>query len=198
MKKIFIATWLVAILSAISYIFWYNDWKYSLPTPVPAKYSPATKGEHISLNNELATPPDKPVFLHFFNPNCPCSRFNMRHFKSLVRHYGDKISFAMVVVSKDNYTAEEIQDKYDLNIPVSFDRSTADLCGVYSTPQAVILDENRNLYYRGNYNKSRYCVDKNTNYAQNALEMLLNKNPNPVFAAGALKAYGCELQVCKK
>jgi hypothetical protein len=198
-KYLFISVWLTLALSGMSYIFWHNELKYSLPTPLPDGYNPARLGAYIDLAGKLPAAGDKPLFIHFFNPECPCSRFNMAHFKSLVRHYGDKISFAIVVLNKDQPSTErEIQSEFDLNVPISFDSSIAGICGVYATPQAVLLDAHRHLYYRGNYNKSRYCTDKNTNYAQMAIDTLLCNNTLPAFAPVAFRSYGCELPTCKK
>jgi thiol-disulfide isomerase/thioredoxin len=180
-------------------VFWYTDWKYNLPTPVPTQYHPVQKGEYVALNKILNTGLKKPVFIHFFNPDCPCSRFNMPYFKTLVKEYNNKITFAIVVLSNNKkHTVENIQQKFDLNIPVLFDSSLAGACGVYSTPQAVLLDENHHLYYRGNYNKSRYCTDKKTNYAQMAIDSLLCTGTYPVFKNDALIAYGCQLPACSK
>jgi hypothetical protein len=107
--------------------------------------------------------------------------------------------FAIAVMSKDEYTTEEIQDKFGLSIPVLFDQSLPASCGVYSTPQAVILNKNHTLYFRGNYNKSRYCTDKKTNYAEIAMDALVHNGPEPTFDEAALKAYGCQLPAsCKK
>src|SRR5215208_543656 len=97
-KKVLLFIWLGILLSAISYVLWHEDWKYSLPTPVPEDYD-ATKpidGEYVS--SIIASGSSAPLFLHFFNPACPCSRFNVPHFKSLVNKYGDKVSFAIIVM----------------------------------------------------------------------------------------------------
>lgn len=196
MKKAITITWLLVIFSSIAYIFWYSDWKYSLPTPVPVQYHPVGTGAYVDLNRKLPIPGEKPVFLHFFNPDCPCSRFNMPYFQSLVRKYGDRISFAIVVLNNKDYTEKEIQKKFGVTVPVSFDSTIAAACGVYSTPQAVLLDGTRRLYYRGNYNKSRYCTDTRSNYAQMAIDSLFANKYQPVFAGYALKAYGCQLPVC--
>jgi thiol-disulfide isomerase/thioredoxin len=199
MKYALILIWLAIIFSGIFYIFWQNELKYNLPTPVPTKYHGVSTGTYINTQGKLAASPGKPVFIHFFNPDCPCSRFNMPHFKSLVKQYGNKISFAVVVLAEDkDYTPRDIQDRFDLEIPVLFDSSLAADCGVYATPQAVLLDAQHNLYYRGNYNKSRYCTNKESNYAQMAIDTLLNHNSMPVFNAYALTAYGCVLPACNK
>lgn len=197
MRKWLLMGWLLLIFSAIAVIFYHNEWKYTLPTPVPQAYHNIQQGEVINLSYNLPFKNKKPVFLHFFNPACPCSRFNISHFKSLVKKYNDQINFMVVVMSKDkSYSAEDVKDKFNLEIPFVFDEAIADSCGVYSTPQAVIINADHTLYYRGNYNKSRYCTNPLTNYAQNALDSLIHNTNYPQFSQFALKAYGCELPKC--
>ncbi len=197
-KKGLVMIWLLLLFSAAGALFWYNDWRYQLPTPVPENYRPVSIGKIISLGGAFTSSPGKPVFLHFFNPDCPCSRFNMAHFKSLVRQYGTRVDFVIVVISHKVFTVQDIQDKFDVRLPVLFDASLATACGVYSTPQAVILDGRHSLYYRGNYNSSRYCSDEKTSYAKIALREFLNEQPKVAFNPLALKAYGCSLPGCSK
>jgi hypothetical protein len=197
MKKLVVSVCLSLLFMGIILLFWYNEWVYSLPTAVPYNYRSVETSTVINLGMKFQSR-KKPLFLHFFNPDCPCSRFNITHFKSLVTRYGKDVDFAIVVLTARNYTAVQIQDKFDIRIPVSFDYSIAAACGVYYTPQAVILTPDHKLYYRGNYNKSRYCTDKNSNYAQLALEGLLHKDSALVFDRYALTAYGCRLPQCKK
>ncbi|GAB2838326.1 thioredoxin domain-containing protein [Ferruginibacter profundus] len=201
LKKVIAITVLLTTFSCIGFLFWYSEWRYALPTPVPAAYHAVAVGEHIDISAKFAFKKNQPVFLHFFNPDCPCSRFNVPHFKELAGTYGKQISFAVVVMMKDNeYSEAAIRKKFGITVPVLFDTSIARECGVYSTPQAVLLTADQSLYYRGNYNKSRYCADKKTNYAQSAIEALLSNRQQPVFNAYALTAYGCSLpgSTCKK
>ena len=196
MRKAAITIWLIVLLGGIAAIFWHFEWAYALPTPVPKNYKAVNTGAKIRLPFKTDSL-NKPVFLHFFNPDCPCSRFNITHFKSLVKQYREKVAFIVVVInSEKEYSNKDIQGKFGLNIPVYFDRGIADACGVYSTPQAAIISTDNKLFYRGNFNKSRYCTDKKSNYAQMALDSLLNKKYNPVFSPFAIKAYGCELPTC--
>ena len=197
MRKLIVSICLSLLFLGIITLFWYNEWVYSLPTAIPNNYRSVETGTVIDLRVKFQSP-DKPLFLHFFNPDCPCSRFNIAHFKALVTQYGKEVDFGVVVLTARNYTAGQIQAKFGLPIPVSFDASIATACGVYSTPQAVILTANHKLYYRGNYNKSRYCTDKSSNYAQIALEDLLHKQTAVVFDQFAWTAYGCQLPECKK
>jgi len=197
MKKGAILILLGGIMVTIAAIVWRNELKYSLPTPVPSNYKVIKTGVAIDLDATLPHTGKKPRFLHFFNPDCPCSKFNMPHFRSLVQRYGNEVDFAIVVMSGKAFTEKEIQQRFDLSVPVLFDSAIAASCGVYSTPQAVLLDGDRKLYYRGNYNKSRYCTDKKSNYAQMALESLLHQQPIS-FDKYALTAYGCQLPTCNR
>ena len=198
MRKTVVITWLAILLVAVISVFWHTEWKYNLPTPVPENYNPVVKKDVVNLNENIKADKGKPLFLHFFNPNCPCSRFNIAHFKTLVKEYGNKVDFKMVVLSNRNYTAIEMQHKFDVTIPVLFDSSVAAACGVYSTPQAVIIDSNQQLFYRGNYNRSRYCSDKKTEYAKQALDNYFHAGQLAFFDQYALKAYGCTLPKCTK
>jgi hypothetical protein len=200
MKKWFLICWLVVIGSGIAFLFWYNEWQYSLPTPVPANYHAVNTGTRVHFKDIPGLERNgKPLFLHFFNPECPCSRFNITHFKSLVKEYGNKVNFAVVVLNKqEGYTEQDIQRKLDVTLPVVFDSSYAVACGVYSTPQAAIITTGRSLYYRGNYNKNRYCSDKKTNYAQIALDSLLRQSKQPYLGQAATTSYGCALPKCTK
>jgi hypothetical protein len=197
-KKGIVLIWLTIIFTGIAFLFWHNEFVYSLPTPIPKSYKVVTAGNIVHIPESLQPKNGKPVFLHFFNPDCPCSKFNITYFKSLVKQYSNEATFAIVVMNNKSYTAHQIQNKFDLNIPVMFDTSIAISCGVYSTPQAVIIDTDQKLYYRGNYNRSRYCTDNKSNYAQQALDSLLHNKYDIIFNKFALKAYGCSLPNCLK
>ena len=197
-------TVLVTVILSVSFIsiiamFWYQENQYLLPTPVPINYKYVYTGTPINLSEVtgLARKNDpKPVLLHFFNPDCPCSRFNMEHFRQIVKRYGGYFEIYAVMHTEEGLNAKKrFLSKYDLDIPVITDpgKKLATACGVYSTPQAAIIDATGRLYYRGNYNKSRYCTDVNSNFAQMAIDSLLAGKPSTVFVALATTAYGCQL-----
>lgn len=202
MKNQLVVYFVVGLLfMSIFYVFWRQEWQYLLPTPVPKDY------KAIAVNSTLdfrglpiarvlqARKTAKPVFLHFFSPDCPCSAYNVAHFKHLVETYRHQIDFYAVLFSDDEmYEAQKFRQTYSVDIPIIKEKGIdiAISCGVYATPQAVIIDKNM-LFYRGNYNKSRYCTDKNTNFAEIALQSLLAGKPLPNFGELATVAYGCEL-----
>jgi hypothetical protein len=197
LKKLLVGLWMLLLCAAISVLFWQNEFKYSLPTPVPKDYHKIAMGSKIDLR--CCVTDSRPIFIHFFNPDCPCSRFNIPHVTGLIKKYGDRINFKIVVLNKEkSFTIDEIQKKFDTKIPVYFDQDIATSCGVFSTPQAVLIDSSRKLYYRGNYNKTRYCTNADSNYAQMAIDSLLKQTKTPSFDALALRAYGCSLPKCTK
>lgn len=196
MKKALVIGWLGVILIAIASLFWYNDYEYNLPTPVPAGYVKVNVGQQIKLNIAILPKDGKPLLLHFFNPDCPCSRFNIKHFKSLVAAYSNRAKFVVVLMDSRKYTAKQVQEKFELSVPVIVNASLAKACGVYSTPQAAIIDSQGKLYYRGNYNTTRYCTNTKTEFARMALDAVLSHQTSIRFNRLALTAYGCSLPKC--
>ena len=66
---------------AIAFIFWRQELKYLQPTSVPHNYVAVPIGKDVALPAALA--PGTSYFLHFYNPDCPCSRFNAKHIQSM-------------------------------------------------------------------------------------------------------------------
>jgi hypothetical protein len=194
MKKIIVSIWLLALSTIIAVLFWYNDLVYQIPTPVPQNYSVVQIGTFINIPTIGKR---KPVFIHFFNPNCPCSRFNIPSVKLLYHKYHHQFNFMIVVVGNGTYTADEINNKFNIDATIVFDKSIAIKCGVYATPQLVLLNSQHRLFYRGNYNRNRYCADEKTNYAKFAIEGLLGNN-KLLLNRSALKPYGCQFIQCIK
>lgn len=192
-------TLLILILGLISLfiagIFWNQEIKYQLPTPQPANYRPVTLGEKVYLNNQFKLSENKPILIHFFNPGCPCSKFNIEHFNEIVKKYKSIVDIYVVVKTDDDIDTEDIKKKFseDVKVLLDADDQIANNCGVYATPQGVLIDKDRDLYYRGNYNKSRYCTSKESNYVDMAIDSLLAGKKYPVFESAALIPYGCEI-----
>lgn len=188
----------VAMLGAIGAAFWHQDLRYSLPTPRPAGWTATPVGTRIPLPPAIealrAARPGSPVHLHFFNPDCPCSRFNVDHVRDLVRAHGSDVVFVAVLRDASPDVLERAYRKLALAIPFVVDEGPlSDAVGAYSTPHAVILDGDGRLYYEGNYNVTRYCRDRETEFARLALERVLAGGPPPVFETAASVAYGCPL-----
>ncbi len=184
----------VLLLAATGAAFWYQDWRYAQPTPRPADWQGPQPGQALALPGGILPRDGRPTLLHFFNPNCPCSRFNFDHLRELIRRFGADVNFVAVLeTDADSGTLNRFH-ALGCQIPALVDDGQISRAtGVYSTPQAVILDGDGRLYYRGNYNLGRYCVDPKTEFARLALEALLAGRPCPEFPRSATAAYGCPL-----
>lgn len=180
-------------MSLIGYAFWRQEIKYLLPTPIPQDYTFINIHSLIDFDEIEKEENERPSLLHFFNPNCPCSKFNLNHFNELYDNYHDSIDFYVVV--PEIYDTKDVSFSFPKSIKILVDKnkSLAKKCGVYSTPQAAIITKENRLFFRGNYNKSRYCTNPVSNYVAMALDSLvLAKNP-PQFEGSATISYGCEL-----
>jgi hypothetical protein len=186
----------VAVLAGIGATFWYQDGRYSLPTPRPRGLHQPEPGEPIRLTGELAAirRPGRPLLIHFANPECPCTEFNLDHVRALQAKFGTRVDFVTALqTSASSEKARAQFAKMHLAMPVVIDRHGAlgAALGVYSTPQAAILDAQGTLYFRGNYNRSRYCEDPTSEFARIALGALVQREALPVMPAAAAIAYGC-------
>jgi hypothetical protein len=112
-----------------------------------------------------------------------------------VRAHGDAVAFAALLQGADARGADDAFAALPRPLPVVHDDdgAIATALGVYATPQAVLFSADGRLYFRGNYNTSRYCVDRRSEYARLALESLRAGNGPPPLPPAATTAYGCAL-----
>ena len=187
------------VLGLIGCIFWKQQAVYLLPTPKPHDYQeialgtkPALVWDHTTIGNSK-----RPTFLHFYNPDCPCSRFNLTQFKDMVRSYQDSVDFYVILQPSDRRN-EEVRHRFEVPVIRDEDGKIADAYGVYATPQALILDQDGKIYYRGNYNKARYCTSRDTRFAELALQAIVNDQILPPMVKAASISYGCALPSDRK
>ncbi len=193
MRRLLVALSLAVAAGGIGYIFYTQELQYWLPTPVPANYEEVPIGQLVSLND---FDEGRKKFIHFFNPNCPCSKFNFATYQELLKNYSkDFDCYAVVQNTLEGISAADLDYLRKLNVTLIADdnKRIATALGVYATPQIVLLDEDNNLYYRGNYNQARYCTNTATSFAQIAMDSLLVKSQF-YFPATAFTAYGCTLE----
>jgi hypothetical protein len=173
-------------------VFWKQEMQYRLPAPVPENYEPINVGSQVNLPAALKK--SSAWFLHFYSPDCPCSRFNVQHLRQLIGTYSDSVAIAVVVASNEDAVRARKVFGERVSIVTDKDGAIARSCGVYSTPQAAIVDGTGKLFYRGNYNISRYCTSRASNFAELSLLALLNKQLPPQFGLLATESYGCSLE----
>jgi hypothetical protein len=191
----------VALLVFVGYVFWDQEWRWSLPTPRPHSLQQLPMGTRPDLPAAVtarwAPAAGRPLLLHFFNPDCPCSRFSQEHVRDLMRAYRNKVSIVAVIEPEGGVVPDDAVARAErtLGVPavLDVDGSLARLLGVYSSPQAVLVTSGGALYYRGNYNLARYHTDERTEYARLALESLFAGAPAFDAPRAARIAYGCPL-----
>jgi hypothetical protein len=187
------------LCSVVAASFWLGDLRYSLPTPRPAGLAEPPLGQAIALCDPLETAigerGGEPCVLHFFNPACPCSRFNLDHLRRLIRDFGDDVTFVAILEGDDADALVEEFQSLDVAIPAvpDVDGRIAASLGVYATPQAVVLDGENRIALRGNYNASRYCVTPETEFVRIAIEGTLAGRSEFAWPSAATTAQGCEL-----
>ena len=195
------------LLGIVVAVFWYQDLRYALPTPRPENLEPVPAGAVVPLDRVLPALHSSPagesrlLLLHFFNPGCPCSRFNTDHIRGMYQRYRDRVRFVAVVETEADADAAERERTVEtasgrfggMEAVADPGGRAAAACEVYSTPQAVILRPSGELLFRGNYNVSRFCTDRATAFARIALDALLAGQKLPDFPPTATTAYGCEL-----
>lgn len=194
MRKAGLFGLLALIFAGIVNIFWQEELRYSLPTPIPEDYIPINIGSCLDIPiAPLSNSSKAGSLIHFFNPDCPCSRFNAKHFSYLVHQFSEEIDFHIVI--PEGASIEKTQKLLGTQLPIHEDKNKnwSRATGVYSSPQAVILDQSASLYYRGNYNKARFCTFPGSNYAEISLNLLLRGNEAPIWDFYASRSYGCEL-----
>lgn len=194
-RKITATFFLIVVTLTIGLLFWHQEVKYLLPTPIPKNYTEVKLGSVI--NHRIDKNDKKPSYLHFYNPNCPCSKFNFKNFEKIVSQQKEKVNTFFITNSEADLPArvKETIKLHSIKIIEDPKGVIARKCGVYSTPQLVLLTKDDKLYFRGNYNKARYCTNQQTNYAKQALDsILISEHEIPQFESFATKAYGCELK----
>lgn len=189
------AAWLLGAVAIAATILWLQDGRYGLPTPRPDGLPEVPAGASLPWPADVADlmQPERPTLLHFFNPDCPCSRFNLDHVRSLWSRHGHAVDFILVLECDEPPEADFDID--GLPVPILHDTSgeLADLAGVYSTPVAVILDQDHAVSYVGNYTTTRFCVDPAGQTVRRVIEQLLGEAPLDGGPIASREPFGCQL-----
>lgn len=197
LKKVILFSFSMAgLFFIIGYLFWTNELQYITPTEKPEDYVEVKVMDKVNLEEAFKSSNGKPFFIHYYNPYCPCSKFNYAYYEELLVKYQDKFNMFLVIREMDKDVIDDIQRSIKTNTTLIVDEGgeIATQTGVYSTPQAVLLNPDHTLYFRGNYNRTRYCTVKNYNFAEMAMDSLLAGSPAPEFGFFSNTAYGCKLE----
>jgi len=197
-KAVTLAAMLLS-LASIGLALWRADWRYSLPTPRPPGLVQPDRVEPELLARLRAaagaSAPSLPLLVHIGSPDCPCTRFNREHVLELAEPCRGSIAQLALIELSEGEQAGPVAFDEDLRLPAlaESEGAIARALGVYSTPQAVLIDAAGRVFYRGNYNQSRFCTRAESAYVALAVAALRAGRPAPAFPPAALRSYGCEL-----
>lgn len=189
----------IALLAVIGFSFWFQDLRYSLPTPRPVGWRAPAIGSSFTGNLDLTKPVgSRPALFNFYNCDCPCSRFNLDHVRQLAKTFGSRVRFVAVIEGGTEADEKDVFKGLNLEAEPYYDANgkLARELGVYATPQAVLIDSKHRLVYRGNYNLSRFCIDTSTEFVRLALESVTSGQPLPAVVQSSVSAYGCAIPAC--
>lgn len=187
------ALWTLLSVCLTGYVMWVEDGRYGQPTKRPPGLVTPEVGAVLDwpVEVERHLQPGRPALLHFFNPDCPCTRFNLDLVRDLSREHGADVTFVLVLEASDATAAPDPIAGLPHRIVVDRGGAIADLAGVYSTPSAVVLDAAHALHYVGNYTKARYCSDPRQQPVPVALAQVTGRTGLEPVAAPV--PFGCPL-----
>jgi hypothetical protein len=184
----------VCWLLATAYAFWWFQLRNLQPFD-PDAASRTVLFEARQINTALsALLSDTPVtadadrqnmatVIHFWDPACPCSRFNERHVRDIVSGYRDRgIRFVVIARAGHGLTHDALATRARAAFGDAvqlMDAPTGTLTDLTpSSPATAILDAEGELAYFGPYSTGALCTSTTGVFAERVLDqLLLGHNP---------------------
>lgn len=183
------------IIISIAFLFWREEYSN---LQVQKSSMPYNKNNYPMIKKLGIRIQEKPVYIHFFDPTCKYSRINIEHLKGLFQSYTRQIDFYLVVIGNDASIDSNFIKRYQLpdSTKIVMDR-TGDLfklCGVSSTPRAVIFNLNNTLYFEGNYTDGfTLCGSSNIKSSNPAVALQAKLKNSQIPLSPAVSGFGCVL-----
>lgn len=196
MKNVLVITIMMLIFTCIAYVFWKEEFRYLLDIENSVElYDPEN---YMLLKDVGINIGEKPVFVHFFDPNCKYSVINIEHISSIFTSYSHDIDLYLVINADALDEGHELIEKHNLpkstKVLMDPDGAISSICGVNSTPRAVIFNTDNSLYFEGNYtNGFTFCGANNIKQSipAQALNFKLKGLSLPLYPL--VSGYRCEL-----
>lgn len=133
------------------------------------------------VNKEQQDNKLKPVsVVHFWNPDCPCNRFNEVHVKKIISDYADKNVRFTIVVSGNSAEQRKLREERARKIfshqAVKNFRSDWPMDkGPPSSPAVGVINSVGELVYFGPYSLGANCAPDKGKFVEKVLDHLKNK-----------------------
>jgi len=133
--------------------------------------------------------------VHFWNPDCPCSRFNQPHVQQIISDYGrNNVRFTVVVGG----ATEKIRQQHQVEARKIFNfEAVIDIrsdwpmeSGPPSSPAVGVMNSSGELVYFGPYSLGARCSPEKGKFVEKVIEQLKNNNQSVKKQLNTL-AVGC-------
>jgi hypothetical protein len=190
-KTVFGISLLVVWMISTAYAFWWFQVRPLRPFSNLEQARAVSFDGHafaqLLQSQELAALPgtlSKITILHFWDPDCPCARFNQVHVRDLISIHGaGDIRFVIVVPAEHAREGDRLRQRaetvFGTGIEVVIDHGEL-ANAVPSSPAAAIFAADRELAYFGPYSIGAVCSQGQGNFVETVLTRL-KQGQNPHF-----------------
>jgi len=155
-------------------------WQHSLDGYLPA--FAALRGV------TAARPTGAPVLFHFWDPDCPCSRFNVDHVRALVARFRPAgVEFVVVTPQGTADAAKRVRETFGTGV-LALARAPRQ-AAVPASPAALLFGADGRPRYFGPYSSGAFCSATNGAYVETALEELQAGRPGSTLEMLAVGCY---------
>ena len=187
--------------------FWQLEAQYLRPVPRPAG-AVLAQPDRLPMSPVATLTTDRgdialnhlgPItLLNFWNPACSCSRYMEGPVRRLAREYGPRGVRLITVVEcgaleserADALAAWRGRGLSAFAVAADPGGGIARRFGVWAAPAAVILNRRGRVAYVGAYNAARYCDNRETAWAAQALAAIVADRTPPRTTSAF---YGCQV-----
>ena len=135
------------------------------------------------------------TLVHFWDPECLCSRFNTQHVQSLMEEFGDRGVKFLIVLNSASANQKETWQKGREYFPGATVISSSSLSMsslIPASPATAVLDQSGQLAYFGPYSLGGLCLSSDDGLVETVLSDLLAGRPlqfNTISGSGCFCAW---------
>lgn len=187
-KRYWIGTGLLLLwLCATVFAFWWFEYRYLRPFDTEPQIGAVVfdgAGIDSKLSSLVPMQPREggPTVVHYWDPACPCNRFNEDHVKDLIREYGARGVRFVVVTGGTTLSAKRV---FSDSAVVGYVDSATQKVLPPSSPAVAVLDQNGEVAYFGPYSVGALCNTNNGGFVERTLnQLLVGEKPKQLSTLG--------------
>ncbi len=176
---VMVTAWLLFTLVAFWWFQFKNIQSFS-PSPTSEQrdyFKPSGLAQQlaqISQKLDDNTRPDQATVFHFWNPDCPCSRFNTAHVRAITRQYSTKgVRFIVIPHPGVNTNFNDLKEQAESNFGTTIHLIRAGEVHLPSSPAAAVIGNDGQLAYFGPYSIGASCSATSGTFVEKTLDSIL-------------------------